>query len=79
MMIAIPSKYAVPQGIGFIKGKSTIHLARVWGEKEVFCGTAFLGTRVLGITVGRDETAIWEYIRKQEAEDRRLDQINPWR
>ncbi len=28
MMIAIPPKYAVSQVIGFIKGKSAIHLAR---------------------------------------------------
>jgi putative transposase len=31
MMIAIPPKYAVSQVIGFIKGKSAIHLARVYG------------------------------------------------
>ena len=34
MMIAIPPKYAVSQGIGFIKGKSAIHLARGYGEKK---------------------------------------------
>ena len=32
MMIAIPPKYAVSQVVGFIKGKSAIHLARVYGE-----------------------------------------------
>ena len=30
MMISIPPKYAVSQVIGFIKGKSAIHLARVY-------------------------------------------------
>jgi putative transposase len=30
-------------------------------------------------TVGRDETVIRDYIRRQEAEDKRLDQINLWR
>jgi putative transposase len=30
MMISIPPKYAVSQVVGFIKGKSAIHLARVW-------------------------------------------------
>jgi len=30
-------------------------------------------------TVGRDEQVIREYIRQQEAEDKRLDQINLWR
>ena len=80
MMIAIPPKYAVPQGVGFYQREEYDPPGTgIWGEKEEFCGTAFLGTRVLGITVGRDETVIWEYIRKQEAEDKRPDQINPWR
>jgi REP element-mobilizing transposase RayT len=32
MMIAIPPKYALSQVIGFIKGKSAIRLAQVYGE-----------------------------------------------
>ena len=31
MMISIPPKYAVAQAVGYIKGKSAIHLARVYG------------------------------------------------
>jgi putative transposase len=34
MMISIPPKYAVSQVVGFIKGKSASHLARVYGEKK---------------------------------------------
>src|ERR1700683_1399865 len=34
MLISIPPKYAVSQVVGFIKGKSAIHLARVYGERE---------------------------------------------
>lgn len=34
MLISIPPKYAVSQVIGFIKGKSAIHLARVYGERK---------------------------------------------
>ena len=34
MMISIPPKYAVSQVIGYIKGKSAIHLARVYGERR---------------------------------------------
>ena len=30
-------------------------------------------------TVGRDGTMIREYIRQQEQEDKRLDQLNLWR
>jgi REP element-mobilizing transposase RayT len=42
MLISIPPKYAVSQVIGFIKGKSAIHLARVYGErKRNFVGQHF--------------------------------------
>ncbi len=42
MMIAIPPRYAVSQVIGFIKGKSAFHLARVYGEhKRNFVGQHF--------------------------------------
>ena len=34
MMISIPPKYAVSEVVGFIKGKSAIHLARVYGERK---------------------------------------------
>jgi REP-associated tyrosine transposase len=34
MMIAIPPKHAVWQVMGYIKGKSAIHLARVYGERK---------------------------------------------
>src|ERR1700674_1800584 len=48
MMISIPPKYAVSQVIGYIKGKSAIHLARVYGGEEAqFRGPALLGQRVL--------------------------------
>jgi putative transposase len=80
MLIAIPPKYAVSQVIGFIKGKSAIHLARVYGErKRNFTGQHFWARGFFVSTVGRDERAVREYIKKQEEEDRRLDQMNLWR
>ena len=80
MMIAIPAKYAVSQVIGFIKGKSAIHLARVYGErKRNFVGQHFWARGFWVSTVGREEAVIREYIRKQEQEDKRLDQLNLWR
>ena len=80
MMISIPPKYAVSQVIGYIKGKSAIHLARVYGErKRNFVGQHFWARGYFVSTVGRDEAVIREYIRKQEAEDARLDQLNMWR
>ena len=34
MLISIPPKYAVSQVVGFIKGKSAIYIARVYGERN---------------------------------------------
>jgi len=80
MLISIPPKYAVSQVIGFMKGKSAIHLARTYGErKRNFVGEHFWARGYLVSTVGRDEQVIRDYIRHQEAEDKRLDQINLWR
>jgi putative transposase len=80
MMLSIPPKYAVSQVTGFIKGKSAIQLARVYGErKRNFVGQNFWARGCFVSTVGRDEAAIREYIRRQEDEDKRLDQLNLWR
>ncbi len=80
MLIAIPPKYAVSQVIGFIKGKSAIHLARVYSErKRNFAGEHFWARGYFVSTVGRDEAVVREYIRKQEQEDIRLDQLGLWR
>jgi putative transposase len=80
MLIAIPPKYAVSQVIGFIKGKSAIHLARVYSErKRNFVGAHFWARGYFVSTVGRDEAVIREYIQKQEQEDIRLDQLGLWR
>ena len=80
MMISIPPKYAVAQVIGFIKGKSAIHLARVYGgRKQNFVGQSFWARGYFVSTVGRDEASVREYIRTQEEEDKRLDQLNMWR
>ena len=77
MMISIPPKYAVSQVVGFIKGKSAIHLARVYGEKKRnFVGQHFWARGYFVSTVGRDEAVIREYIRNQEQEDSRLKQMN---
>ena len=77
MMISIPPKYAVAQVVGYIKGKSAIHIARRYAErKRNFVGQHFWARGYFVSTVGRDEEVIREYIRHQEAEDRRIDQMN---
>jgi len=98
MMLSIPPKYSVSQVVGYIKGKSAIHLARTYGErKKGFVGQNFWAKQPKGSverssmewdvegrgyfvsTVGRDEDLIRKYIRNQEREDRRLEQLNLWR
>jgi putative transposase len=80
MMISIPPKYAVSQVVGFIKGKSAIHLARTYGEhRRNFVGQSFWARGYFVSTVGRDEEVIRNYIRNQEQEDQRLEQMNLWR
>lgn len=80
MMIAIPPKYAVSRVIGFIKGKSAIRLERVYGErKRNFVRQHFWARGCFVSTVGRDETVIREYIKKQEQEDERLERLGLWR
>ena len=77
MLISIPPKYAVAQVVGYIKGKSAIHIARNYlGHRRNFTGEQFWARGYHVSTVGRDETAIREYIKSQEAEDRRLEQLS---
>ena len=77
MMISIPPKYAVSHVIGYIKGKSAIHVARTFGDrKRNFVGQHFWARGFFVSTVGRDEAVIREYIRNQEREDKRIDQLS---
>jgi putative transposase len=77
MLLAIPPKYAVSNVVGYIKGKSAMHVARTFGErKRNFVGQHFWARGYFVSTVGRDETIIREYIRNQEKEDKRLDQLS---
>jgi putative transposase len=55
--------------VGYIKGKSAIHLARVYGErKRNFVGQHLWARGYFVSTVGRDEAAIRDYIRSQDRE-----------
>ena len=76
MLIEIPPKYAVAQVIGYIKGKSAIAIARRFvGKQRNFSGQNFWARGYYVSTVGRDEATIRKYIREQEAEDHRIDQL----
>jgi putative transposase len=77
MLISIPPKYAVSQVVGFIKGKSAIQIARNYmGNSKNFTGQHFWARGYYVSTVGRDEKVVREYIKQQEQEDKRIDQLS---
>ncbi len=77
MVISIPPKYLVSQVVGFLKGKSAIQIVPVYlGKRKNFVAHHFWARGYYVSTVGMDEQAIRAYIRAQEKEDRRLDQMN---
>ena len=63
LMLSIPPTYSVADVIGYIKGKSAIHIARNFaGRPRNFVGQHFWARGYFGSTVGRDEQAIRAYI-----------------
>jgi len=80
MLMSIPPKWSVSQVMGFIKGKSAIHIARTFmGRRQNFTGQHFWARGYWVSTVGKDERAVREYIQNQEKEDQRLDQLEMFR
>ena len=76
MCISIPPKLAVSSVVGYIKGKSAISIARTFmGRKRNFAGESFWARGYFVSTVGIDEESVRKYIREQEKEDERLDQL----
>ena len=77
ILISIPPKYSVAQIVGFIKGKSAISIARHYmGRRENITGQKFWARGCHVLAVGKDEEVIRNYIRHQEGEDRRIDQLD---
>ena len=76
MLMSVPPKYSVSNVMGFIKGKSAIHIARVYaGRRRNFVGQHFWARGYWVSTVGKNEAAVRRYIQNQEKEDQRLEQL----
>lgn len=76
MCLSIPPKYAVSNVVGYMKGKSAITIARKYGGRtRNFTGEVFWARGYFVSTVGLDEEMVRAYIRHQEAEDERYDQM----
>ena len=76
VLISIPPKYSVAQIVGYIKGKSAIHVARTYlGQRKNYSGMHFWARGYFVSTVGADEEVVRVYIQEQEREDRRVEQL----
>ncbi|PKM12151.1 MAG: IS200/IS605 family transposase [Gammaproteobacteria bacterium HGW-Gammaproteobacteria-3] len=80
MCLSIPPKYAVSNVVGFIKGKSAISIARTFrGKTKNFTGENFWARGFFVSTVGLDEEMVRNYIREQEREEERYEQLSLWK
>lgn len=77
MLVAIPPKMAVSRFMGILKGKSALmifdrfaNLKYKYGNRHFWCRGYFVDT------VGRNKTAIQQYIQNQLSEDKTVDQIS---
>jgi len=76
MCISVPPKFAVSNVVGYIKGKSAIAIARHFkGKQRNFNGEHFWARGYFVSTVGLDEEMVREYIRNQESNDEKRDQM----
>ena len=76
MIVTIPPKLSIAQFMGYIKGKSSImifdkyaNLKYKYGNRVFWCRGYYVDT------VGKNKTAIEEYIRNQIQEDLAYEQI----
>ena len=69
MCIAIPPKHPVASVIGFLKGKSAIAIARLYGTERNFSGEHFWARGYAVSTVGFELEQVRQYIREQEIAD----------
>lgn len=77
MMVSIPPKHAVSHIVGFLKGKSSIWVARnIANKQKNFVGRKFWSRGSFVSTVGVDEETIRKYVQNQESEDKRFDKLN---
>ena len=80
MLLNVPPKLSVSSVVGYMKGKSAIHIARHFLKRERnYAGQAFWARGFFVDTVGRDTELIRRYIAEQEKEDQRIEQMEmPW-
>jgi putative transposase len=77
ILISIPPTYSVSQVVGFMKGKRAISIARTYmGRRKNFTGQRFWARGYTVSTVGREEATVRNYLKHQEEEHKRVDQLD---
>src|SRR5690606_24627041 len=76
--LSIPPKVSVAGVIGFVKGKSTISIHRRYIPKSEGFRFMFWSRGYFVSTVGLDEAVVRNYIKNQERNDKREDQMLLW-
>ena len=75
MCLSIPPKYSVANAIGKLKGKSAILSNQRFGRRKNVMGFSFWSRGYCVSTIGLEETMIRQYIRNQEKEEKRQEQL----
>ena len=71
LVLSFPPKHSIAMVVGYLKGKSAIHIHRkMLGVKKGFTGKHFWSRGYCVSTVGLDEAMIRAYVRNQEELDR---------
>ena len=70
LVLSVPPKYSIAMVMGYLKGKSAIHIHRqLQGVKQGFTGKHFWSRGYCVSTIGMDEETIRAYVRNQEELD----------
>ena len=74
--LSIPPKFSVANTVGFLKGKSAIKIHREYlGRKRNFTGKHFWARGYCVSTIGLDEVVVRQYIRAQEEDEKRQEEL----
>ena len=76
VLLGISPKFSVAHTVGFLKGKSAIRIHREYlGRPRNFTGYHFWARGYCVSTVGLAEEVIRDYIRQQEAEEKKQEKL----
>src|SRR5262245_3118716 len=76
LCLSIPPKYSVANAVGRLKGKAAIRIHREYlGRTRNFTGLHFWARGYCVSTVGFEEAVIRQYIRNQEEQEKRAEQL----